>query len=387
MLIFYLIIFSIPVCNIYFGLWIHKNLKPFPKLRKFLLAYAVFQLILFIALLFFRSVHPFPRGIAALLYIWSIVVLPVTIVILFTGRSLLFIIQKIVRRPTPPATNTGNPTRRQFLAAATAIVPPIAAFGLAGAGLAQYSRFRTRSFMLQIPNLPSNLDGLTIAHVSDLHIGNFVDSRVINKVVETVNNLRPDLVCFTGDLVDTLLTDLPSGLDMFRKFDPRFGLFLCEGNHDLFQSREEFTQRVKSAGFNLLANEALTLRVRNEPVQILGLAWGPIHSPQQTAITEHAQKTLSLLNPQAFPILLAHHPHAFDYAIEKNIPLTLSGHTHGGQIMLTQNIGPGPLMYKYYSGLYQRESSSLVVSNGVGNWFPLRVNAPAEIVHITLKRS
>ena len=76
----------------------------------------------------------------------------------------------------------------------------------------------------------------------------------------------------------------------------------------------------------------------------------------------------------------------FDIAADANIPLTLAGHTHGGQLMLSERFGAGPMMFKYWSGLYRRNNSALVVSNGVGNWFPLRNNAPAEIVHITLRR-
>ena len=81
---------------------------------------------------------------------------------------------------------------------------------------------------------------------------------------------------------------------------------------------------------------------------------------------------------------MAHHPHAFDLAAEAKIPLTLSGHTHGGQIMPAGR-GFGQMMYRYWSGLYDKGPSKLIVSNGVGNWFPLRINAPAEIVEITLR--
>ncbi len=100
---------------------------------------------------------------------------------------------------------------------------------------------------------------------------------------------------------------------------------------------------------------------------------------------------VKLRDPAACPILLAHHPHAWDYV--SGIPLTISGHTHGGQLMLTDDIGFGPEIFRYWSGLYTQkagkpaEGDALVVSNGTGNWFPLRVNAPAEIVHITLKRA
>jgi predicted MPP superfamily phosphohydrolase len=90
----------------------------------------------------------------------------------------------------------------------------------------------------------------------------------------------------------------------------------------------------------------------------------------------------------AFPILLAHHPHAFDAAAATGFPLTISGHTHGGQLMLTDSVGFGPLLFRYWSGLYRKpehNNAALVVSNGVGNWFPLRTAAPAEIVHLNLK--
>jgi predicted MPP superfamily phosphohydrolase len=84
--------------------------------------------------------------------------------------------------------------------------------------------------------------------------------------------------------------------------------------------------------------------------------------------------------------LLAHHPHAFERAAELGIPLTFAGHTHGGQLMVTQGLGAGPAMFRYWSGMYQKLGRVLVVGNGTGNWFPLRVNAPAEIIHLTLRR-
>jgi predicted MPP superfamily phosphohydrolase len=93
---------------------------------------------------------------------------------------------------------------------------------------------------------------------------------------------------------------------------------------------------------------------------------------------------LTQLQPGAFPVLLAHHPHAFDYA--ENIPLTFAGHTHGGQLMATANVGFGPMLYRYWSGLYRLGQRALIVSNGTGNWFPLRTRAPAEIIHLTLRR-
>ncbi len=113
-------------------------------------------------------------------------------------------------------------------------------------------------------------------------------------------------------------------------------------------------------------------------MQFLGLPWD--HSPQATR--DSMRELLALRDPAAWPILLAHHPHAWDEA--GDLPLTLSGHTHGGQLMLNERLGFGSLFYRYWSGLYTR-GNTLVVSNGVGNWFPVRVQAPAEILHLTLQ--
>jgi hypothetical protein len=170
----------------------------------------------------------------------------------------------------------------------------------------------------------------------------------------------------------------------------KYGVFVSEGNHDLFENPAKFRERTIAAGLRLLVNDIATLSVNGAAVQILGLRWGAAQgdpralSSRGDAVIAGSMKQLLLFRrPDAFPILLAHHPHAFDYA--EDIPLTLSGHTHGGQMMLTKEIGFGPAMFRYWSGLYQRAGRALVVSNGVGNWFPLRVQAPAEIVHITLR--
>ena len=107
--------------------------------------------------------------------------------------------------------------------------------------------------------------------------------------------------------------------------------------------------------------------------------------PTDGEMPESIEALRPLIRNDSFPILLAHHPHFFDSASLAGIPLVLSGHTHGGQIMLNDHIGAGAFRFKYISGLYQRGGSNLIVNNGLGNWFPLRINAPAELIHITLR--
>jgi predicted MPP superfamily phosphohydrolase len=187
----------------------------------------------------------------------------------------------------------------------------------------------------------------------------------------------------TGDLIDQSISDLPEALDMMARIDPRSGLYLIEGNHDLFQGPEKFAQGVIDRGFNLLRDENALVTAKGHPIELLGIRWHGRNNP----IEGHVDEVFNNRNSEALPILLAHHPHAFDRAAELSIPLTLAGHTHGGQLMITPEIGPGPMLYKYWSGLYQKPGASLVVSNGAGNWFPLRSAAPAEIVHIKLIRA
>jgi predicted MPP superfamily phosphohydrolase len=162
---------------------------------------------------------------------------------------------------------------------------------------------------------------------------------------------------------------------MVKAMDPRSGLFMVEGNHDLFEGVRPFVEGVRERGIRLLRDESSIIRFRGQPVEIMGISW----SRSEETIARQIDYLADQSGLDSFPILLAHHPHAFDHAARRGIPLTLAGHTHGGQLMLTPDIGPGPMMFRYWSGLYQQQAASLVVSNGAGNWFPLRTSAPAEI--------
>jgi uncharacterized protein len=341
------------------------------------------------------------KPLIAFIYIWHcLVLLPVAF--LWMLRRIAQEVLRVARilagfaksKPEPPLENTAprTMTRRDFVSAAVCAAPAIVALGATGIAARQWSQFRIRRLTVPIRHLPRDLDGLTIAQVCDLHVGVFTRGAILDEIAEATNQLHPDLVMVPGDLINYSLTDLPVALDIVKRLQSKHGVFLCEGNHDLFESAAEFRERTLAAGLRLLVNDVATLSIRGVPVQVLGLRWGAgqgdpraLSSRRDPAIVASMTELLTQRVPDAFPILLAHHPHAFDYA--ENIPLTLSGHTHGGQMMLTKEIGFGPAMFRYWSGLYQKTGRALVVSNGVGNWFPLRVQAPAEIVHITLREA
>lgn len=344
-----------------------------------------------------------PRPILADAYVWHFILLPIASVWM-VGEVTARAIASLVRRLRPSSvcaldsTGTADPppvaSRRDLLRAAAFAAPPLLSFAATGRALSQLDDFRIRNFRLAIPALPEALDGLRIAHVSDIHIGGFAPDKLLRKIVDATNAMHADLVLYTGDLINHALSDLPVGLDLVHRLDARYGIFLCEGNHDLLESRAGFENALRQAGMPLLLNEQTMLSIRGADVQLLGLCWGfhgrvfpPPNPRSDQAIAQSMAVLLPQRRPEAFQILLAHHPHAFDLAADAGIPLVLAGHTHGGQLMAGPNVGFGPLMFRYWSGLYQKQSTSLIVSNGVGNWFPLRVNAPAEIGSITLHRA
>jgi predicted MPP superfamily phosphohydrolase len=277
-------------------------------------------------------------------------------------------------------------SRREFLRTATALTPPLLTLGAAGWSEFQLDDFRVRRMDVTLRGLPAALDGVTIAHVSDTHVGRLTRGRVLEKIVETVNGLQADMIAITGDLINDSLRALPPALEMVRAFRAREVVVACEGNHDLIENPGRFRSEAEKGGLPLLRDAAATVTIRGQKVQILGIRW----EGQAARMAASTRELLARRDAGAWPLLLAHHPHAWDAAQDaagEDVPLTLAGHTHGGQLMLGPNRPIFPGMFRYWSGIYRRERSALVVSNGVGNWFPLRINAPAEVVHLTLRRA
>jgi hypothetical protein len=331
-----------------------------------------------------------PKFVVTAIFLWHMLVLPLVLAIVLLALPVI-VVRHIGRfsKPATPSRQTSQVelNRRSFLATAAAVVPPLLTLSLTGMALMQLRQFRIRRFTLRFGNLPRELHGLTIVQVSDIHIGRFTSGKVLPQIVAAVNELRADLVLHTGDLINDELADLDHGIELVRAMQGRYGSYLIEGNHDLIENPAEFERRIRASGIPFLLDQAQIISVRGIPLQLLGLSWTRAHTDRDVAIAAAVDRLLQLRRPDVFPILMAHHPHAFDAAARARLPLTLSGHTHGGQLMLNEREGFGPAMFHYWSGLYQRGDSHLIVSNGVGNWFPLRINAPAEILHLTLERA
>jgi len=340
-----------------------------------------------------ESMALFSKFAMATVFIWHMIFLPL-LLLLAIALSPILAMAALIRiarrlRNSNPASVDANValSRRQFLGVALAAAPPLFNLSFATIAMRQLDQFRVRRFVLPIVGLPSDLHGLTITQISDMHVGRFTSGRVLREVVRVVNELRTDLVLLTGDLINDAIADLDHGLDLVRSMQASHGVYLIEGNHDLIENGPEFERRMKDSGIPFLLDESVVITVRGTALQLLGLSWTRARENRDVAIAAAVRQLLNQRQPESFPILLAHHPHAFDAAAAASVPLTLAGHTHGGQLMLNEQCGFGPALFRYWSGLYTKGASKLIVSNGVGNWFPLRVRAPAELLHLTLLRA
>lgn len=378
--------------------WVSARLANRKAWRRVIIAFMSAQMIGLAWLVFGRLLvagwdHWLPKFAVSAIFIWHFLGLATLVLLglLLIPASFLKTIAHWSRRRRQAGTASSDDrtgwSRREFIGFAAAMAPLFFTLSLSSIALAQLSHFRTRKFVLLIRDLPPELDGTTIAHVSDMHVGRFTSGRVLRKMVSAINELRADLVLVTGDLINDSMAVLDDSFNLVREMEGRFGTYMIEGNHDLIENGPEFERRSKASGIPFLLDESAIVPVRGASVQLLGLSWTRAHEKRDEAITRSVRKLLDQRNAGVFPILLAHHPHAFDAAAEAHIPLTLSGHTHGGQLMLNEQLGFGPALFRYWSGLYTRGESKLMVSNGVGNWFPLRINAPAEIIHLTLRRA
>jgi len=278
-------------------------------------------------------------------------------------------------------------SRRRFLARG------VYAYAGAGAALSTYgiwSAYRlpqvTRRTLV-FPNLPPGLDGLTLLHLSDLHAGMHLGEDMMQEIVAQANALRPDLIVQTGDMIDISRSYIPAYVRAFRELSAPFGVVTVLGNHDRYTGEREVIQGCREAGQVFVQNGCHVVERHGAVLALLGIDdphnW-TADDPQQADV-DAARRAAP---PDAFHVLLAHRPGAWDTAAPRGIPLTLAGHIHGGQFYLPL-IGwsPGSLITKYVMGHFQRANSQLYVSRGIGVvGVPIRVFAPPEIELFELRR-
>jgi uncharacterized protein len=270
--------------------------------------------------------------------------------------------------------------RRSFLQTAS-LALPAAAISTGGAGLANTFMPPVLPLVpLSYPRLPRELEGFRILHISDIHLGFFIGLKELEKMVERCATVYADLVLLTGDLCDDPFR-YKETLLLLGQISSRFGTFASLGNHEYYTGIGAVRKAFEGCGFSLLVSRGETVNVRGSLLHVAGA-----DDPRSLArISRQFFKTtidraMKSAPQSAFSILMSHRPEGFEYAAAASIPLTLSGHTHGGQIGYAgRSIFESFMPQKYMWGLYEKNESKLYTSAGAGHWFPFRLGCPAEM--------
>jgi len=294
-------------------------------------------------------------------------------------------------------------TRSEFLSKA-ALVSAAVPLGLSVFGVVSGAHdYRVKRITLKLPNLPKSFDGIRIGQVSDIHSGSFWNKTAVKGGVKMLMDEKPDLIFFTGDLVNNQTTEVKEYIPIFEKIKAPLGVFSITGNHDYGDyhtwstpeaKRKNFSDLIdahKLLGYDLLMNEHRTLVQGGDKLAIIGIEnWGAGRFSKYGKLDQAYAGT----DEAATKILLSHDPTSWDAIVRPNhtdIDLTLSGHTHGFQFgveIAGIKWSPCQYVYKQWAGLYQENQQYLYVNRGFGYLgYPGRIGMPPELTIIELKRA
>ena len=310
-----------------------------------------------------------------------------------------------------------NPSRRTFFRYATVLAggfPFLAAtYGFAAGRL----RYKIERIDVPIANLPPELDGLRIAQLSDIHIGDYMPPPEIARAVSMANDLNPDISVVTGDFVSSVGDPLDACLEELSKLRAPLGVWGCNGNHEIYAGVEDEAERLfREKGMRLLRAQNAVIEHKGARFNLLGVDYQRDHMVSGERTGPMLAEIEHLIRRDMPNILMSHNPNSFHRAAELGIELSLAGHTHGGQIkfeIVDHNITPARLISPFVAGLYrlpmsspnhegtgaspvQAERSSAVsiakatlyVNRGLGTFgFPVRLGVPPEITLLTLRKA
>lgn len=246
-------------------------------------------------------------------------------------------------------------------------------------------------FDIPIKNLPPELENFTIAQISDVHLGAYFSLERLEKLLERISVAKPDILAITGDIFDDVsLNDaaiklVDSYCDKFK-----YGIYYCHGNHEHFRGIGHIAAELAKTKIHWLVNESSHA---TSNLYVLGVDYPPSAPVTKSGgrgqadelfysqMQNYIEQSLKGIPYNATVILLAHHPEFFDYAAPKNIPLTLTGHTHGAQVWGLHLLE----IFKYTRGMYQKDNCYCYVHSGCGSWFCFRLFTPPEVAYFKLK--
>ena len=322
-------------------------------------------------------------------------------------RLLIWISRKFVKTPDTAPASKQKPDaipRSEFLIKAGAVVAAIPLVSLTYGIVSGAYDYTIIKRTLVLPNLPAAFDGLTLAQISDIHSGSFYNRKAVLGGVELLMKEKPDMIFFTGDLVNNLASEMKDYQDIFSKVKAPLGVFSVLGNHDYgdyYFGKEPSAAKAKNLelvkmshknmGWNLLLNENRIVKIDGDEIAVIGIEnWGA------GRFIRRGRMDLAVRNTEDTPVklLLSHDPSHWRAQVLpefQQIDAMFSGHTHGMQFgVKTEELQWSPVQYIYpeWAGFYREKNQQLYVNVGYGFLgYPGRVGIQPEITIFELRRT
>ncbi len=298
-----------------------------------------------------------------------------------------------------------SPSRRTFFHYAAVLAggfPFLAAsYGFAAGRL----RYTIERVDVPVANLPPELDGLRIAQLSDIHIGDYMPPREIARAVDMANELHPDISFVTGDFVSSEGDPLDACITELSRLRAPLGVWGCNGNHEIYAGVEDDAERLfLEKGMRLLRAASTVVEHNGGRFNLIGVDYQRDHMVRGERTGPMLAEIEHLVRRDMPNFLLSHNPNSFRRAAELGIELSVAGHTHGGQVkfeIVDHSVSPARLISPFVAGLYHLpmqngaasggnglQKAALYVNRGLGTFgFPVRIGVPPEITLLTLRRA
>ncbi len=298
-------------------------------------------------------------------------------VFLFLGMA----VSKLLPGPRP-ADPQG---RRMFLNAARGALFTVPAAVLGYGTFIERTDIRVREQTISVPGLHPDLHGLRIVQLSDIHMSPFLTARQLDQAVNLANETKSHVALVTGDLITGPGDPLDACLNGLARLRADAGVLGCLGNHEVYAGVEDYTaERGARLGIRFLRGANTALQFGRATMNFAGVDYQPMHSRYLIGAER-------LIRPEAFNVLLSHNPDVFPVAAGMGYDLTISGHTHGGQVrfeILREDLNIARFYTPFVDGLYRKGAASIFVSRGIGTIvLPVRMGAAPEVALLRLAAS
>jgi len=307
-----------------------------------------------------------------------------------------------------------DPSRRTFFKTASVVAGAAPFLSVMYGFAAERLRYELRRIEIPLANLPPQLDGLEIVQLSDIHLSGYMTRESVRRAVDMANGVGADLAVVTGDLITGMHDSIADCVEEVRHLRAPLGVYGCNGNHEIYTRVEDLAEKLyQQAGMKLLRRETAIITYKGAQLNLIGVDYQRERMPSGRKV-QMLDNLEPLVRRDIPNLLLSHNPNSFNRAAELGIELTLSGHTHGGQVkveILDVSISPAQFITDYVAGLYHRPLlvpnvpkrvgetiklmpnapkglAALYVNSGLGTvGAPVRLGAPPEISHFILRRA